>query len=483
MADEFEIENAEAAHSEADDAEVEVEVEMQDVEDEEVEEATAAPAPAAVMVGWCPRLVTAIDGLGLFDDMLVITKPVEAYFRGARQISAATFTSLRIELIAGSGQKVTMKLTSGEERSTAVEVMSSAILAHAGTLGIDTSLDAIAAILATLIGKLAPEGSAMAFGHAVPAGAGPNPRSGSPAVGSFARQAVAIVNEQEKAATARREMPRSEVLSRHNKCSIRYGIFAPKLGDIAVAQQLKHMDEDLNTNGVVPAHAAAQPLKVVAAFAGGGVLSKKPEKDKDIEAGEAKSVAEGKKTIAVYVNSVGVVSVDNTDGEDIFQGALTMLKAVNNAEHITSVEVLTSVMNTAMGEAMSACAGDYDAPKSIGDSYRAAARTIHKANNDLGIFAVANAKKQKTETGANNVDGSSFPADLRTLIDSAKKKAKSQGAAADKDSKKTVGKALVPGEGYKKFAIMAGGNPDCPVDCTKASCKKADRCFRNHQNK
>jgi hypothetical protein len=108
MADEFEIENAEAAHSEADDAEVEVEVEMQDVEDEEVEEATAAPAPAAVMVGWCPRLVTAIDGLGLFDDMLVITQPVEAYFRGARQISAATFTSLRIELIAGSGQKVTV---------------------------------------------------------------------------------------------------------------------------------------------------------------------------------------------------------------------------------------------------------------------------------------------------------------------------------------------------------------------------------------
>ena len=481
MADQFEMDHAEDPHSEADDAEDEVEAEMPDVVEEEADEATAAPEPAASFVAWCPKLMSTIDALDLFEDLKVITKPVEAFFRGARQISAASFTSLRVELVAGSGQKVTMKLTTGEERSTAVEVMSSAILVHAGTLGIDTSIDAIAAILATLIGKLAPEGSAMARGHAVPAGAGPNPRSGSPAVGSFARQAVAIVNEQEKAATARREMPRSEVLARHHKCSIRYGIFAPKLGDLAVAQQLKHMDEDINTNGVIPAHAAAQPLKVVAAFAGGGVLSKKPEKDKDIEAGEAKSVAEGKKTVAVYVNSVGVVSVDNPDGEDIFQGALTMLKAVNNAEHITSVEVLTSVMNTAMGEAMSACAGDYDMPKSIGDSYRAAARTIHKANNDLGLFVVA--KKQKTETGANNVDGSSFPADLRTLIDSAKKKTKSQGTAADKDSKKTVGKLLVHGEGYKKFAIMAGGNPDCPVDCAKPSCKKADRCFKNHQNK
>ena len=35
---------------------------------------------------------------------------------------------------------------------------------------------------------------------------------------------------------------------------------------------------------------------------------------------------------------------------------------------------------------------------------------------------------------------------------------------------------------YKKFKILAGGNPDCPINCTRPSCKKGSKCAFSHKN-
>ena len=105
-----------------------------------------------------------------------------------------------------------------------------------------------------------------------------------------------------------------------------------------------------------------------------------------------------------------------------------------------------------MAEGRKAYDGDYGPPVTLGAAFHFVAREVARQNAAIAVQVAA---------GRAHRD----PKDI----------------LKDKKERTTFNVKLPDGT-KKAYKILPGGNPDCPVDCTRKACKKNSKCAFNHRN-
>ena len=118
--------------------------------------------------------------------------------------------------------------------------------------------------------------------------------------------------------------------------------------------------------------------------------------------------------------------------------------------------------------------GDFDAPKSIGAAFQAAAKFVVSANASI---RVEGAMAKGVKRGGRDDDGGGGGRD-----DDGGRGGGGGGGGGGADGPKR--KRLKMEDGARKwFEPKAGGNDDCPVECNSKKCKKKTVCVYSHVNK
>ena len=292
------------------------------------------PPPAqAVELRWEKRLIEAVDRSQTRDNFQTLVPVMGKFFRGP--ITTNGFLLRRV-FIDDPPRAVTIRFTTGEERSEAIYSFAEQMMPIVTSEGVDLDKAALAATLYTLVEELAPEPERF---NRQPETDGD--RSGSPAEST--RLVIAMENARELADKARREMSLKKVMEKLTALRNKYPVHCPDLSDIAHRQILKVMAEELTGDGIIPSSKQVQPQAMVAMVNGTGVSASLVKKDEVVEAEATTSVLELQHRVEVYVNSLALLTVEEPTGEETYRGALAMLKALRKAKSLNTSDLLLKV--------------------------------------------------------------------------------------------------------------------------------------------
>ena len=380
---------------------------------------------------WGAALLEAIIKADLEDSILTIGPAIERLFAGAGVIGAHHFTSRRISC---NGKNLILRHTTGQDRADALMAFGDQVIGSMPS-GLSHNREAVISTLSALLSELC-DGVSASSPSAAPA---------DPAAGDYHAIAAAFAQESVGAEKRKREMPPEDCQKRLKTWQPKAGPAAPKYGDVPHLQQCKVLTNEVE-GGSFPCHPNAQPLKICDAED----VHKHVGKDEDVVAGETKSVLTVRLRVDRWAHGIAVAVANMPDAEEAYGGALAVAKALRAATNITNVEVLKTVMDSAMSDARKAFDGEYGVRRSLGQAFQSAAQTIARQDASLAVQMAAGKGKQKpTKPDTPRTERTSFKIKV--------------------DGKK------------KDFAILAGGNPDCPVDCNRNHAKNA-KCAFNHRN-
>ena len=393
-------------------------------------EVRAAPEPGSGVPRWGAALLETIRKADLTDSILLIGPAIEKLFSGAGVIGAHHFTSRRVTV---NGKASLLRHTTGEDRVAALTAFGDQVIGNMPS-GSRHNREAVISTLSALMSELCDDDSATS----------PAAAPVDPATGDYTAIAAAFAQESAGAEKRKREMPPEDCQKRLQTWVPKAGPAAPKYGDVPHLQQCKVLTNEVE-GGSFPCHPNAQPLKICDAED----VHKHVGKDEDVVAGDTKSVLTVRLRVDRWSHGIAVAVANMPDAEEAYGGALAVAKALRAATNITNVEVLKTVMDSAMSDARKAFDGEYGARRSLGQSFQAAAQTIARQDASLAVHMAAGKGKQATPV-------------------------------KPKPTERTTFKIKVDGK-KKDFAILAGGNPDCPVDCNRNHAKNA-KCAFNHRN-
>ena len=396
------------------------------------------PAPPAwAKVQWSAPLIEAVRATGNGVALQAFLPLIESLLGASGVITPAMFTSREVKV---DGVVRIVRQTSGSDRVLAMSSFTDQLMAAApGDLGTKLDRGLLFSLLDSLLEFMAPEKAHSAV-------------AGSPArsAGVARSLAATMVQEVHSETRRQREMPVGELNDRMALLEPVMGIGAPCASELGHRQQLKYLVDELETNKAIPRNLSTQPLKMCDL----SDLSKKPGKEEDVEALTTSCLLVGRSRVRRYVYSCMVASANMAECKEICRALLSFDKAVQAASNITTLQQLQEAVDGAMQCAMNARDGECETKKSIAESYQAAARAIMNRNAAIGVMLSMGG----TPTKKRGRDG-----DPRA-------------------SPKTEWKIKVGENEYKKFKILAGGNPDCPINCTRPSCKKGSKCAFSHKN-
>ena len=400
----------------------------------------ASPAnQQRIPLGWSKPLADAVKATGIASAIQPFLPAVENLIGSSKVITHAMFISREVKV---GSKTMVMRQTSGYERVAAVGAFADEIIAAApGGTGATLDRGLLFSLLDSLLDHLVPE-------KASPSAASPNRASTS--AGVARSLAATMVQEVATENRRQREMSSTEITERCSKLEPVMGIAAPNPGDLGHRQQVRYATDELETNQDIPRIASVQPLKMCDL----SELPKKPGKEEDIEGATISCLLIGRSRVRRYVYTCMVAVADMPECKEICRALLAFDKAVQAASNITTFKQLQDAVDDAMTSAKNARDGECETKKSLAESYQAAARSIMNRNASIGVI--------------NSMGGTPT---------------KKRGRDQDSDrTQKTEWKIKVAEGKYEWYKPMAGGNPNCPVPCTRASCKKSSKCAFNHKN-
>jgi len=413
--------------------------EARDPEAEDSESEEPAVPPVSAKVQWSSQVIDAIRVTGNAVAVTAFVPLIEALLGASGVITASMFTSRKVVV---GGEVMILRQTSGVDRVKAIGGFGDQLVEAAPEdpgAKLDRAL--LFSLLDSLLEHMAPEKT-----HQVSVGS-PAGRS----AGVARSLAATMVQEVHSETRRQREMPMAELNDRMALLEPVMGIGAPCGSDLGHRQQLKYLVDELETNKAIPRNPSTQPLKMCD-FSD---LSKKPGKDEDVEGAVTSCLLVGRSRVRRYVYSCMVAAANMAECKEICRALLSFDKAVQAASNITTLQQLQEAVDGAMHCAMNARDGECESKKTLAESYQAAARAIMNRNAAIGVMISMGNTPPNKKRGR---EGDPRP------------------------SPKTEWKIKVGENEYKKFKILAGGNPDCPVNCTRPTCKKGSKCAFNHKN-
>ena len=420
-------------------------------EDDEEEQEAEEGNPSKLK--WSKEIMKAISTAGLGDAMRPIVPAIEEVFALAGTVSSFLIIN---RLANVDGTRTTLGSSRGEERLEAVRMFADEVMEAASKKGLTLDGQVVIAVILQLLMTVSPEPVAAASGMTTRSGNSP---------GGYRATAKAIVKESDNAALRRVQMPQKELNDRANEMAARDPNMAPKVSEMPHPQQMKGLTRAIEEDGDVPRASNLQPHKICDA----GDLNKKAVKDEDIEACDTTNRLVVQERVARWANGVGAASVRTKGGAETFRGALALSKSVQKAVNITTASGMEATLEEAMNAARSVRDGEFDAPKSIGAAFQAAAKFVVSANASL---RVESAMAKGGKRGGRDDDGGGG--------DGGGGGGRGGGGGGDTPKRKQ----LKMGDGKKKwFGAKVGGNDDCPVECADKKCTKNSKCVYSHVNK
>ena len=434
----------------------EEEEEGEEKEDDE-EELEADEEPPGKLL-WSEEILKAIKKAGLGAAMRPIVPAIEGVFASAGTVS--TFLIVH-RMVNVDGTRVTLGSSRGEERLEAVRAFADEVMDAASKKGLVLDGQVVISVILQLLETVSPEPVAAASGVTTRSGNSP---------GAYRATAKAIVKESDSAALRRLQMPQKELNERVQEMAARDPNMAPKANEMPHLQQMKILTRAIEEDGDVPRAANVQPAKICDA----GDLTKKAVKDEDIEACDTTNRLVMTERVVRWAYGVGAAAVRTKGGAEAFRGALAVAKAVQKAVNITTAPGIEATLEEAMNVAHAVRDGDFDAPKSIGAAFQAAAKFVVSANASI---RVEGAMAKGVKRGGRDDDGGGGGGG-----GGGGRGGGGGGGGGGADGPKR--KRLKLEDGARKwFEPKAGGNDDCPVECNSKKCKKKTVCVYSHVNK
>ena len=397
---------------------------------------------------WDASLLAVITKKELFRSMHFIQLGIEKLFENAGPIGRHHFASRRQTI---DGKTVMLGDTTGEDRVKAVTALADQVIAGMGEAAA-VNREAAISTLFTLTTELCPEAGKGAIADSTGERA-PADRTVDVERNLQANRALAaaFATEAAGAEKRKREMAPEERQKRLKSWNTTLSVNGtPKPNDCPHLQQQKVLTVEIDENNSYPVNPTTQPLRMCDS----DDVHKKAGKDEDIVGAETKSVLTGRNRVERWTCGIAVAAANLKDREEVYGGACAICKSVRNATNVTNMELLQSVMDTAMAEGRKAYEGEYGPSVSLGQAFQVAAQTVARQDASIGVQLTA--ARVTRNTGKD---------------------------PKDKNAKeRTTFKVKLPDGTKKPFKIVAGGNTECPVDCTRKGCKKNSMCAFNHRN-
>ena len=386
---------------------------------------------------WNQDMLESLSGTGLVEELTALQGGFKSVFAKVGKISPHHFASRMVQV---AGKTVVLGDTTGDDRTAGAIALADEIIAGMGGEA-NLNKEPVKSTVHALLAEVCPEtGKRKARDRSKD-----NADEASKNIEANRALAAAFATEAAGAEKRKREMQPEERDNRLKSWNAMSG--TPTGNDCPHLQQQKTMTDEIEA-GQFPVKKTTLPLNICDEEDN----HKQAGKDEDIIGAETKNVLTGLTRIERWAHGVVVASANMADRAEIVAGAFGIVKAVRHATNITSMGVLTTVMNNAMAEGRKAFDGEYGPAVTLGSAFHHAAREVARQNAAIAVQVAAGRATREPKDPKN-------PKKERTTFD-----------------------VKLPDGTKKTFKIMAGGNPECPVDCTRKSCKKNSKCAFNHRN-
>jgi hypothetical protein len=450
----------------------------------------AAMPPGAPLVAvhtWEDSLAKHIDELGV-EQIFEAVGPMIAAFFLVNKVSTSLLRHHHVDVpvtkdAAGnvtSTKVMCMGSTRGAERVATARAWVHVILSAGPGAGIAVSPYAFVAALIAVLEATDGPAKARKKRLFVPSddSSSDGGRNTSPAAGTRSKSNVyAKAKATEEAKRGLIEMPSQEIDRRSDHMYDKYGNKAPTRSTTIHPNQLKRLCDEMVGEKIVPSSATVQPSAMLVRGGVNGLRAPNAEKGKDVAAPETTCPMELRARFHAFCEACGIVTCFERDGEETYSGAMEMVAALQSSTKLVTHAQVAGALDACMSKARRACNGGNPAKRaSIGEAFSAGAEVIYAKNEDVSTVTPT-----KGDAGDGAKSSPMTEKDIRAVITAAMGKGKPAGAGGD-GKKKESGDVVTLADGTKKrFARKKGGNPECPVACTKNHPNpKEVFCSRNH---
>jgi len=430
---------------------------------------------------WANDLADAIGRLASGATLVTMGRGLASFF-DSEALTTSLFAAHRVTL--ASGQRVTVGLSTGEARADAVELMAAELQQHLERAGAAVALRPATAALHELYGQLAPAQEAGAVPKGPPATQPPQPADAA----AVAMESIRALRDAEK---AEKEMSTNDITSKLGQLHAalgEYAFLAPTRGDLLHAQQLRKLHTELIKNGLVQSDPTLEPHKLKLMGGDDGVAACKAEKEKDVEAADAHDVLEYRCRCSGLVHSIGLVTIGEPGGAEIYKGAFAIILALGDATHLTTLPRISDAVEGGLRAARRA--RNKTGGVTLAAAYAMVGDEIRRANDEAGRRkrardddAAETPRKAASVSAAAATAGFVTAEMLAKAMEDAVAKAGGGGQHSGGGAAVRSRRMVNMGDGRSRsYAMLPGGNSSCPVKCTRSHDKAAE-CELNHSDK
>ena len=419
------------------------------------------------------EIARALEATGTVE-VFTTALPAMCYLLG---VTYLTMALLGNQIIQVGGVGTNFALTGGASRVQAAAAYADLLLGT-GMIPAKFTKQAIASAVYTVVEMLyAPHTDAPQRGEVT--------REGSPDTG-FIRKALAVARAVKETTTSAKESSADEMDRLAGRLAPLLGHDSNGVADLAAPSQTKTIKKEIQECKRIPSNPSVQPQVIWRCGGDLGVAAPKAEKNKELvaEATTCTLQLRGRWSTLCITVAACIMDMSESDGvtsnREAALGALGMITALKNAHHLVCFTDVAVALEDALDAARSMQNGSVDSRAGFAAAFVAGARVITDANR----LARRDAAKGDAAKGPSAPKGGSAGPmtmnDLRELLkDKSTTSNKGKPNATDKTGMKAV--KLANGK-TEHFERKKGGNPRCPVKCTKDHAKET-WCHFSHADK
>ena len=308
-------------------------------------------------------------------------------------------------------------------------------------------------------------------------------REGSPETG-FIRKALAVARAVKDTTSSAKEFSSAEMERLALSVAPLLGHDFNGVADLAAPAQTKIISKEINAK-TIPSSASVQPQVIWRSGGDLGVAAPKAEKNKELvaEATTCTLQLRGRWSTLCITEAACIMDMVDRDGvtsnREAALAALGMATALKNAHHLICFADVNSALEDAVDAARSVQNVAVHKRGGFAAAFNAGSRAIGEANRS--------ARRDASKANASADSGPLTMKDLREQLQQALKakpnapKGKTGGASNPSEKKNMKPAKLATGK-TEFFERKRGGNPACPVKCTKAHTKDT-WCHLDHSDK
>ena len=317
-------------------------------------------------------------------------------------------------------------------------------------------------------------------------------RDGSPDTG-FIRKAMAVWQVGKEHSHTSKEMPEADMGRLATGVGALLGFASQGTSGLAAPPQTKIMHKEVQVHKRIPSVGSVQPENIVRAGGDHGIAAPKAEKSKELTAEPTTSSLELRDRFATFCITLAACLMDmpDTPAEKMRSAALAslgMMQAMKDARSLTSYAQVDHAIKSALAAARRAQNCDPSMRQGFTAALNKGADAIIATNGHVDRTAALSGDTATRGGGDTTTHGGDAgPVTLTQLRDLIKGIPRAKGGGGNLkgggDQEKVQSKMVKLPDGTNQlFKRGPGGNPECPVKCTKDH-RKESWCHLSHADK